>query len=254
MAVSLGRRTGDRLAPDAAPLLSLLRALKDFPEGDALAYAVARGLLAPYRAEILLIYGARSDGHTLDLVGAHGMGLRETRVYQTVTSAMHLPGAECFRTGTEAFMSAYEVATRYPLAAPFFRDLVPRGDIGFLPLVQRGVPIGFLVVTFTERIDRTWQLRAILDAMCDALTLWCVADALRYGDARALVMGAPPLEFTARQREILVGMREGRSTKEIGQSLGFSPATIKADIGALSMLLGAKGRSDLLVKAKQAGL
>ncbi len=254
MAESKGRRSGDRHAPDAAPLLSFLATLRDFPDGDTVAYAMVRGLLAPYSAEAALIYSVRADGTTLDLVGSHGVGPRETRVYQAVTAPMHLPGAETFRTGVEKFMSAEQVADEYPLAAPFFRGLAPRGDIAFVPLIHRGAPIGFLVLTFTESVDRTWQLRAVLDAMCDATSLWVIADAQRNGEARALATEAPPLEFTPRQREILVRMREGRSTREIASALGYSQATIKADVANLSELLGAKGRADLLVKAKRAGL
>ena len=254
MAGSQGRRTGDRHAPDAAPLLAFLKVLRDFPEGDTVAYSMVRGLLAPYQAEAALIYAVRADAVTLDLVGSFGVGPRETRVYQAVTTSMHLPGAETFRTGVEKFMSAEQVAQDYPLAAPFFRDMAPHGDIAFIPLIHRGAPIGFLVLSFTEHLDRTWQLRAVLDAMCDALSLWSIADAQRHGEARALTTDAPPLEFTARQREILVNMREGRSTREIATMLGYSPATIKADVAALSSLLGAKGRADLLVKAKRAGL
>ncbi len=254
MAQSKGRRSGDRHAPDAAPLLSFLKTLRDFPDGDTVAYAMVRGLLAPYRAEGALIYSVRRDGTTLDLVGSHGIGPRETRIYRTVTALMHLPGAETFRTGVEKFMSAEQVVDEYPLAAPFFRGLAPHGDIGFVPVIHRGAPIGFLVLFFEEAVDRTWQLRAVLDAMCDATALWVIADAQRNGEARALATDAPPLEFTPRQREILVNLREGRSTREIATMLGYAQATIKADVTNLSGLLGAKGRADLLVKAKRVGL
>lgn len=254
VASSRGRRAGDRLAPDAAPLLAFLSTLRDLPDGDTVAYAMVRGLLASVQAEVALIYSARADGSAIDLVGTHGMGPQETRVYGVVTPDMHLPGAETYRTGVEKFMASEQVAADYPLAAPFFRGLPPRGDIGFLPLIHRGAPVGFLVLSFREPLDRTWQLRATLDAMCDATTLWVIADNMRNGEGRALSADAPPLEFTARQREILVHLREGRSTREIADTLGYSPATIKADIASLSALLGASGRADMLVRAKRAGL
>ena len=244
----------DRYAPDATPLLAYLALLRDQPGGDAVAYAMTRGLLAPYGAEMSMIYSARPGGEVLDLVGSYGLGQREAAAYSIVTADMHLPGAETFRTGTEKFVPAKMIAEDYPLSAPFFRELPPSGDVGFVPLVHKGAPVGFLVQTFAGPIDRSWQLRATLQGMVDATTLWMIADSALHGEARAMSGQHPPLELTARQREILVRMREGASTREIAQCLGYSVATIKADIATLSAMLGAKGRSDLLVRAKRAGL
>jgi len=49
-------------------------------------------------------------------------------------------------------------------------------------------------------------------------------------------------------------MREGRVNREIAEDLGYSVATIKADITALGQLLGASGRAEILERAKRAGL
>lgn len=151
-------------------------------------------------------------------------------------------------------MAAKTVAEEYPLAAPFFRDLPPSGDIGFVPLIRRGAPIGFFVLVFGGPIDRSWQLRATLQGLVDSTTLWMIADSAAHGDLRAISGQHPPLELTARQREILVRIRDGASTRDIAQGLGYSVATIKADVATLSGMLGAKGRSDLLIRAKRAGL
>lgn len=237
-----------------APLPRFLAVLRDLPDGDTVAYAMVRGVLGSMGSTFAIIYSARSDGVTADLVGACGIGPRESRVYGVVTADMHLPGAEAFRTGVERFMPAEVIAEEYPLAAPFFEALPARGDIGFIPLVHRGAPIGFLVVGFAATLDRTWEVRTTLDSVADAVSLWAIADAHRNGEARELGGESPPLEFTVRQREILVLLREDRSTREIATMLGYSTATIKADITALGKLLGARGRADLLVKAKRAGL
>jgi DNA-binding CsgD family transcriptional regulator len=244
----------DTFAPDATPLLAYLAVLRDQPTGDAVTYAMARGLLAPYGAEMAMIYSARPDGHVLDLVGSHGLGPREGAAYSIVTTDMHLPGVETYRTGAEKFLAAKQVAEDYPLSAPFFRDLPPSGDIGFIPLLHRGAPIGFLVLTFAGPLDRTWQLRATLQGLVDATALWVIADNALHGEGRSLRALQPPMEFTARHREILVRMRQGAANREIAEGLGYSIATIKADIATLSAMLGAKGRADLLVRAKRAGL
>ena len=244
----------DSFAPDATPLLAYLALLREQPSGDAVAYAMTCGLLAPFGAEMGMIYAARQDRQVLDLVGSHGPGPRETAAYSSLTADTHLPGVETFRTGAEKFLPAKLVVEEYPLAAPFYRDLPPSGDIGFVPLLHRGAPIGFLVLIFSGPVDRTWQLRATLQGLVDATTLWMIADNALYGEARSLSGVQPPVDLTARQREVLVRMRAGQANREIAQELGYSVATIKADVGALSMMLGARGRADLLARAKRAGL
>ncbi len=244
----------DRQPVASAPLPSLLSILRDLPDGDTVAYAMVRGVLGSLDASLAIIYAARSDGVTADLVGSFGVGPTETRIYSVVTADMHLPGAETFRTGVEKFLPAAKVAEEYPLAAPFFEALPARGDIGFVPLIHRGAPIGFLVLGFAGAVQRTWEARAMLDAVADATALWAIAESHRNGEARTWEGTTPPLEFTSRQRTILVHMREGMSTRDIAALLGYSPATIKADITALGKLLGAHGRADVLAKAKRAGL
>ena len=179
----------------STPLPSFLSVLRDVPDGDTVAYAMVRGLLGSLNAGFVIIYAARADGATADLVGAYGVGPRQTRVYGVVTADMHLPGAEAFRTGVEKFLPAAQVVEEYPLAAPFFEALPARGDIGFIPLLHRGAPIGFLVLGFQGKIPRTWEARALLDAVADATSLWVIAETHRNGDARAWEDTTPPLEF-----------------------------------------------------------
>jgi len=250
------RRRTDRPGPqqESTALLAYLAILRDLPDGDTVAYAMTRGMLGSVGAGLALIYSARRDGVTADLVGSYGVGTKVSRVYGVVTADMHLPGAEAFRSGVEQFLPASRVAEGYPLAAPFFEALPPKGDIGFVPLIHRGAPIGFLVLGFDASLDRTWEVRSTITAAADATALWAIADAERNGEARALAADAPPLEFTVRQREILIHLREEKSVREIADLLGYSQATIKADITALGKLLGARGRADLLVKAKRAGI
>ena len=62
------------------------------------------------------------------------------------------------------------------------------------------------------------------------------------------------LEAGTVQREVLVLMRDGKGNREIAEELGYSVATIKADITALGHLLGASGRAEILDKAKRAGV
>lgn len=252
-------RLGDVLRPedfalDGAPLISYLWMLSDLPDGDAVGFAICRGLFAPFGADLALVYAARPDGQTLDLVASYGMGRKQNAVYARVTTDMHLPGVETFRMGTEKWLAKEQVAEGYPLAAPFFRSLATQGEMAFLPLRHRGAPIGFVILGFAAPIEHTWHLRATIDGVLSATVMWVLASSALRGTANANLTDAAPLEITARQREVLVLVREGKNNREIAEELGYSVATIKADITALGHLLGARGRGEILDKAQRAGL
>jgi DNA-binding CsgD family transcriptional regulator len=252
-------RLGDIARPedfalDGTPLISYLWMLSDIPDGEAVGFAICRGLFAPFGADLALVYAARPDGHTLDLVASYGMGRRENAVYARVTADMHLPGAETFRIGTEKWLTREQVADTYPLAAPFFRSFPTSGEMAFLPLRHRGAPVGFVVLGFSDQVEHTWHLRAMLDGLLSATVMWVLASSALRGTANSNLTEVVPLEITARQREVLVLMRDERSNREIAEELGYSVATIKADITALGQLLGASGRAEILDKAKRTGL
>ncbi len=252
-------RLGDIARPedfalDGTPLISYLWMLSDIPDGDAVGFAICRGLFAPFGADLALVYAARPDGHTLDLVASYGMGRRENAVYARVTADMHLPGAETFRIGTEKWLTREQVADTYPLAAPFFRSFPTSGEMAFLPLRHRGAPVGFVVLGFSDQVEHTWHLRAMLDGLLSATVMWVLASSALRGTANSNLTEVVPLEITARQREVLVLMRDERSNREIAEEFGYSVATIKADITALGQLLGASGRVKILDKARRAGI
>ena len=62
------------------------------------------------------------------------------------------------------------------------------------------------------------------------------------------------LAVSDRQQQVLSLIREGLTNRAIAARLGFAEGTIKADITAMSSLLGASGRDDLVAKAARAGL
>ena len=252
-------RLGDISRPedfalDGTPLISYLWMLSDLTDGEAVGFAICRGLFAPFGADLALVYAARPDGRTLDLVASHGMGRRENAVYGRVTADMHLPGAETFRIGTEKWLTKEQVAEAYPLAAPFFRSIPANGEMAFLPLRHRGAPVGFVVLGFAAPVEHTWHLRATIDGFLSATVMWVLASSDARGTPNSGLHETAPLEITARQREVLVLMRDDRTNREIADELGYSVATIKADITSLGQLLGASGRAEILDRAKRAGL
>jgi DNA-binding CsgD family transcriptional regulator len=252
-------RLGDISRPedfalDGTPLISYLWMLSDLPDGEAVGFAICRGLLAPFGADLVLVYGARGDGRILDLVASYGMGQMDIAVYGRVTADMHLPGAETYRMGLEKWLTKKQVADEYPLAAPFFRARAPEGEFAFLPLRHRGAPVGFVAVGFPGRVERSWHLRATIEGLLSATVMWMLASSALRGTAPSNLGEVGPLEITARQREVLILMKAGRTNGDIARELGYSGATIKADITNLGQLLGARGRAQILEKAERAGL
>jgi DNA-binding CsgD family transcriptional regulator len=61
-------------------------------------------------------------------------------------------------------------------------------------------------------------------------------------------------QLTARERDVLALMAEGRSNKEIARSLGISVHTAKFHVGSLLDKLDATGRLDAVAHAARRGI
>jgi DNA-binding NarL/FixJ family response regulator len=61
-------------------------------------------------------------------------------------------------------------------------------------------------------------------------------------------------ELTPRQREVLEGIANGKSNKEIGRMLAISPFTVRIHVSALLRSLKVETRSEAVAKAKSLGL
>ena len=67
--------------------------------------------------------------------------------------------------------------------------------------------------------------------------------------------GAAPVEpLSNRELEVLAGMAEGQSNKQIARALGISEHTVKFHINAIMGKLGAQSRTEAVVRATRAGL
>ncbi|MGC2082823.1 MAG: helix-turn-helix transcriptional regulator, partial [Bradyrhizobium sp.] len=61
-------------------------------------------------------------------------------------------------------------------------------------------------------------------------------------------------QLTARERDVLALLAEGRSNKEIARSLGISVHTAKFHVGQLLDKLDATGRTDAVAHAARRGI
>lgn len=64
----------------------------------------------------------------------------------------------------------------------------------------------------------------------------------------------PDLRLTPREREVLLSVCEGQSSKQIGRKLGIRPQTVEAYINHMRMKMGATNRCHMVAIAIGHGL
>lgn len=246
-----------------AGVKGILRYLADVPEGDEVASALAEGFLLQYQVHIVYIYLGGLEAETLHLVGQYGMQPESVDTYREIPLSVKLPGVECYKRVETVYVPLEELLAEYPLANVYGQSERPNEPraVCLVPIVFRGRPIGIIGVEFGQLpAADLWQLRTDLESCADSLCLWLLALRTLRDHAGSLPKPAghrsnlTPLRLTARQRQILDQVRQDRTNPQIARSLGYSEATIKAELRSLYTLLGAGGRKDLVVKAETAGL
>jgi DNA-binding CsgD family transcriptional regulator len=234
-------------------LVTFLRMLAEAPDAHSVARAVACALLAPYDAEVVVIWQSNPDRTSLGIIGQWGLSAEVERLYTNVPLTVRHPARDVFVSGAERFLPVVEAADEYPLTSPAVTTQFggAHGEMGVLPLAHRGIPIGVITARFSTPPERTWTFRATLDGMVSAVTLWSLSQLPRSGTIGTI---GRPASITGRQREVLSLARAGHTNADIARRLGFSEKTIKADLTTLYRLLGAHGRPDLIARAERAAL
>jgi len=130
----------------------------------------------------------------------------------------------------------------------------------------QGVPVDYQAVThgvltlLATRFPGSWNWA---DAELMRGTVSLVAVWLRMTHATNLLQasgilspGSPGrnVRLSERQVAVLQALREGKSNTFIAATLGFSISTVKQDIRALQVMLGARNRHEVVQRALQVGL
>lgn len=105
---------------------------------------------------------------------------------------------------------------------------LPRAiDPGRLPDVVRGVLRG-------EAAVPRWLVGRLAEALCESR------------EPAHLEVGARgPVRLTAREAEVVQGLRRGSSTRELAEQLGISSVTVRRHVSALHQKLGTASRDEL---------
>lgn len=241
--------------PDEGSMRAVLRLLTDAPSADAVAAGIAQGLLADLEPEIVVLSVLDHGQHVRRVVGQYGLSAEDMEGFGEVSLDLRLPGYEVARTGVEMSMSVADMVAAYPLTAGWAKNGQSRqhGEIVIWPLVRRGLVVGTLLVSTLAPIERTWELHARFGVLVLALAAWVQIESPAM-DPRRSAAGHVRSPVTERQQAILRMLRDGFTNAEIADRIGYSVATVRADLAALYRALGARGRSDVLGQADRAGL
>ena len=206
--------------------------------------------------KLATIYGADAANGRLILLGSMGIDDADIRRYRTTPLIHSHPGGTTVLNSETIWMSLRALAERYPLAATDARSKpwFDTGDMISLPVTSRGSSVGTIFLVADREFPRTWAFHDVLGSVSHAVVPWI----LLQRDAMASVPGelprTSPLAITARERAILSFVGEGLTNAEIANRLGYSEATVRADLSRLGRLLGLSGRREVLRKMTELGL
>lgn len=226
-----------------ASLAALLAGLVAAPEPDAVTRWIVSGTLRPWHCTSALLHVRADDG--LQCIASHGLSPLQVRRLRTIDANAPLPQASVMRSGVSHGSDGEALVAAYPLMAG--AGLPVAGRYELRAVLQDTHPVGVLTVRITGAADA--EFHQTLAGITDALSLW-----LRAMHApRHVSEHTASLRLSERQRRILAALRRNRTNAAIATELGFAVGTIKADIAAMSRMLGAHGRADLVHRAAQAG-
>ena len=228
-----------------ALLRALLQVLTNSPRAEAVARTLALGTLRGLQPLSVTVHAIVGDA--LELRSHFGVSPDRARLALRIPADAPAPECDVARSARTCRIPGDDLAGAFPLMA--HHDTGFPGELLCLPLMHEARAIGVLAIRLPKATPQDLATRDLLDGTCAALALWLLAD--------ARTAPAPPggarLRITERQQRVLDGLRRGLKNGAIADELGFAIGTIKADITAMSALLGATGREDLLRKAERAG-
>ena len=250
-----GPMTVDGGGKTDGPVLAFLHVLADAPGADSVGTALARGLLGAWSPDQVAAYLIDPTGSALIAAVHFGVDPDQLADYSRIPLDLAVPVTEVFRTGEDGSWLLAEAPKNYPSVAGWVggHPAAETGEVLGLPIRSGGRIVGVLVVSFPQPVERSWRLRVLLDAGATALGVWA---------AGVLAQGLPsskPLatrrgvQLTARQRQVLDGVRAGRTNPQIATELTVSVGTVKADLAHLFRIFGVSQRHELVEVTARAG-
>lgn len=188
-------------------------------------------------------------------------------VRETVADFLRLQGGYAVETA-QSFDEALELAQREgPFALVMLDYSMPGMDAlsGLAKMrAQTGFPVAILSGTATPDVARRALSSGAAGFLPKTLAPQSLVSAVRHMLAGEVYM---PLEFlndesadqlnvnlTPRERDVLQGITEGKSNKEIARDLDIQEVTVKLHVKTLSRKLGARNRTHAAMLGRDLGL
>lgn len=237
-------------------LAGISRVIADDPTGDELCAVVLEGLRRPYGAVVYGLYLGVPSEDRLHLVGSAGWCDEDARAVRDIPMSLGVPVVEAAQTGSPIFMRVHNIPEIVPFACEWFERHPWRetGEVAAFPVLSRGKVFGVQYLEFSRHVERSVRNVEAMTTLGHAITPWLMMARRVMETDGPLPAVRGPLHVSDRQRSIVRLVRDGRTNREIAESLGYSEATVRADLSHLSRMLGAHGRREVVMKAGRAGM
>ena len=234
---------------------SFLRFIADNPEGDSVAGALRHGLFAGLPVDSVSIYSINRERTLALLRGASGLSASARRDYAVSPVNLAAPGGVVTLTMELLWVSLTELTRRFPLLASDFTGTAwfETGEAICLPVVSRGKVIGTMFLVLRETVERRWHLHEMFHSAAQSLAPWMLLQEISEG-AKPAPARTGKLLVSERELAVLRLVDSGTANADIAEQLGYSEATVRADLQRLSRLVSANGRREVVRRARELGL
>lgn len=158
------------------------------------------------------------------------------------------PLTDAVRRGTVIEGQLEQLEERYSALAPLE---LPGAHMISLPLLFRGATIGGMAILSDIAPDHG-STNVFWRAVADLVSATISSEEATAAGSRDRPRRSAPL--SARQREILGHMQQGRTNGQIARAMNFGTSTIGHDIMRIFDVLGVESRRQAVTEAERAGL
>lgn len=250
----------------SSAMTTFLRAASDLADGDVLLDALAAGPWGQLPITSLALFSVDRVELALRLRASRGWDTRRTQTYSALPlGPQSIVGLSVLSMEVK-WMTMAEMVDRFPLSAPEVRRSALSLDavVVCLPLISRGVSVGVLWAVLEKQVQQSLQVWETLLSGAQVLALWLRANHLYVAELEGAPTGqhgpgqsatrTSALMLSARDHDVLRLVAQHKTNQEIAGLLGYSEATIRADLTRMGKFLDVSGRRRILQRARDLGL
>lgn len=228
-------------------LAELARICANRPDRASFASSLVLQVLRPFEARAAGVGVLDREGY-LDMRTMYGFAPGTLRDGPRYRLDGDFPLTDAVRRGTVIEARLEHLEERYTALAPLE---LPGAYMISLPLLFRGATIGGMAIVCDVSPDHD-STSVFWRAVADLVSATISSDETTAAASRDRSRRSAPL--SARQREILGHMQQGRTNSQIARAMNFGTSTIGHDIMRIFDVLGVESRRDAVAAAERAGI